>query len=214
MGTTARTGTPTCRRRVCRSPVDGPRPRQMDARVHERLLRKRIDAEADFVADAHAPDVPLVDAELELERVGAADDDQQIARVHPRSHVAPRAAASGRCPRPDERTTPSEAARRARSLRGAARRRAGAAAALRPRRRALTLPPLRARPHARQRRRRVARRRARRRADARSARRARRACPRARTRDRRRRRRGGGRPRGRWGRKTRLGSPRHAAASE
>src|SRR6478735_7339086 len=51
----------------------------------ERLLRKRRDAQADLVADADARDVLLADTELELERIGATDDDEEIARVQMRA---------------------------------------------------------------------------------------------------------------------------------
>ena len=56
----------------------------------ERLLRQRRDAQPNLVAGAHARDVLLVDAELELERIGATDDDEQVARLHVRSDASRR----------------------------------------------------------------------------------------------------------------------------
>ena len=45
------------------------------------------DAQPHFVADPHARDVALIDAELELERIGAAHDGEDVARLGVRSHA-------------------------------------------------------------------------------------------------------------------------------
>src|SRR5215471_8542493 len=53
--------------------------------TNERALRKRVHAQANLVADANAADVSLVDAEIQLERVRATDDEQLTSGIDPRS---------------------------------------------------------------------------------------------------------------------------------
>jgi hypothetical protein len=50
-------------------------------------LRKRIDAQPHFLAHVDASQVPLVDAELELQRVRAAEHEDRAAGIGPRSYA-------------------------------------------------------------------------------------------------------------------------------